>query len=183
MTDVGPPVAMDQAAMIITTAHGTLTVDGLCSVPSSSSPSSSTSFSRKTRLDPSLIHTLWSLPHVQAILTPLRRRYRRRAGMNPYYFGPHNGALGWRPYGQQPPVQPQYAAPPADAVPPVYSPPSNHGFYGNDNTNHGYFGGQQSGVELQPPSSTYQPPHGGDPVYSPPDGPPPKKTAGDGIIR
>lgn len=68
------------------------------------------------------------------------------------------------------------------APPPVYSPPVGQTYYGNSNGNEGYFGGQQNSYELQQPTSAYQPPRGGDPVYSAPVGPPPGKK-GDGIIR
>jgi len=64
---------------------------------------------------------------------------------------------------------------------PPYSPHPNQTYYGNGNQ--GYFGGQQSGIELQQPQSAYQPARGGDPVYSPPVGPPPGKKEGDGIVR
>ena len=68
--------------------------------------------------------------------------------------------------------------------PPIYSPSQNQNYYGNGHgQNEGYFGGQQSGIELQAPQSAYQPQRGGDPVYSAPEGPPPGKKAGDGIIR
>ena len=67
-------------------------------------------------------------------------------------------------------------SPPPNVGPPVYVPPANQ-YYGE---NQGYFGGQQTGVELQQPEGTYQPPRGGDSVYSSPSGPPPGK---DGIIR
>lgn len=62
-----------------------------------------------------------------------------------------------------------------------YGNQGNQGYYGNNQAGQGYFGGQQNGVEIQQPNSSYQPQRGGDPVYSPPAGPPPAK--GDGIIR
>lgn len=77
-------------------------------------------------------------------------------------------------------------------MPPVYSPPKD-GYYGANNgtpntypaqgtgSNQGYFGGQQSGIELQAPGNSYQPTRDGQPVYAAPEGPPPGK--GDGIIR
>ena len=67
---------------------------------------------------------------------------------------------------------------PTDAAPPYTAPP-NQGFYGS---NQGYFGGQQNGVELQPPQNVYQPQNGGGQVYAPPPGPPPGKGA-DGIVK
>ncbi|MCJ1253581.1 hypothetical protein MMC24_001393 [Lignoscripta atroalba] len=115
-------------------------------------------------------------------------RRRRRAGLNPYRG---TGWLGNRaPVGHAPAqytgnqAQPHYGNNQYDnSQPPVYTSPPNQGYYGNGNqTNQGYFGGQQSGIELQQPQSTYQPQKGGDPVYSPPAGPPPGK-GGDGIIR
>lgn len=115
-------------------------------------------------------------------------RRRRRHGMTPYRgtgwaagntpagHGPaqyNNG--GAQPYYNNNYQQPNNAAPP-------YSGP-NQGYYGGNQGNQGYFGGgQQNGVELQQPTSTYQPQTGGDPVYSPPAGPPPGKH-NDGIIR
>ncbi len=74
---------------------------------------------------------------------------------------------------------------------PPYSPPvknngtgntftSGDGYYGQGAYGNPY-GGQQSGIELQPPSSSYQPQRGGAPVYEAPLGAPPVK--GDGIVR
>ncbi|MCJ1227315.1 hypothetical protein MMC12_003970 [Toensbergia leucococca] len=80
----------------------------------------------------------------------------------------------------------QNGSTPAGAAPPIYSPPANQTYYGNGNgnPNQGYFGGQQSGIELQQPQGAYQPQRGGDPVYSPPAGPPPSgMKSPDGIIR
>lgn len=65
---------------------------------------------------------------------------------------------------------------------PPYENPSNQGYYGGNNGNPGYFGGQQNGVELQQPQSTYQRGGADNTVYSPPAGPPPGK-GGDGVIR
>jgi hypothetical protein len=56
-------------------------------------------------------------------------------------------------------------------TPPAYG---QGGYYGE---NQGYFGGQQTGIEMQPPQNVY----GGGGAYQPPRGPPPAK--GDGIIR
>ena len=96
-------------------------------------------------------------------------------------------AAGRTPAGHAPAqytgAQPYYASDPQpNGAPPVYSPPPNQTYYGNNQPEHGYFGGQQTGIELQQPQSAYQPQRGGDPVYSPPVGPPPGK-GGDGIIR
>ena len=101
---------------------------------------------------------------------------------------------GWMPgpkynYGQNGqhsyyPNQPYNGGAPA----PPYSPPINNQATGNTfNSNDGYYGGhhgyggQQNGIELQQPSSAYQPQRGGDPVYDAPVGPPPGK--GDYVIR
>ncbi|CAF9907218.1 MAG: hypothetical protein HETSPECPRED_007073 [Heterodermia speciosa] len=128
-------------------------------------------------------------------------RRRRRQGMNPYRGT--GWAAGRVPPGHAPAqytgAQPYYAGNQYNqgqnqAAPP-YSPTNNQGgadgyyannqgnqgYYGNNQAGQGYFGGQQNGVELQQPNSSYQPQRGGDPVYSPPAGPPPGK--GDGIVR
>ncbi|KAL8738745.1 MAG: hypothetical protein Q9181_000500 [Wetmoreana brouardii] len=95
--------------------------------------------------------------------TPAGHAPAQYSGAQPYYGG--------NQYNNQPAGQPAYSPPPHQGY--------NHGYYGNNNTNQGYFGGQQqSGVELQQPNNSYQPPRGGDQVYSPPAGPPPGKDAG-----
>lgn len=113
-------------------------------------------------------------------------RRRRRQGMIPYRG---TGWAGGRtPAGHAPAqytgAQPYYGGDNQynnqPAAQPAYSPPPNGNYYGNQGANQTYFGGQQSGVELQSPNNTYQPPRGGDQVYSPPSGPPPGK---DGIVR
>jgi hypothetical protein len=53
---------------------------------------------------------------------------------------------------------------------------SNQGYYGQQNYGNSPYGGQQSGIELQQPSNSYQPNNGGH-VYTPP----PNKN--DGIVR
>jgi hypothetical protein len=64
---------------------------------------------------------------------------------------------------------------------PPYSPPVKNNVTGNTFTSgEGYYGGQQSGIELQEPSSSYQPQRGGA-IYEPPVGPPPTKN--DGVTR
>jgi len=114
-------------------------------------------------------------------------RRRRRRGLAPMY------GTGWMtgkpPVGQQSSGYYTHEPYNGGAAPP-YSPPignqatgntfnSNEGYYGNHG---GYgYGGQQGGIELQQPTSSYQPQRGGDPVYEAPQGPPPRK--GDGIIR
>lgn len=110
-------------------------------------------------------------------------RRRRRAGNVP--FRGTGWAAGRTPAGHAPAqytgAQPYYGN--NQQPPPVYGAPQNQTYYGNDNpSNQGYFGGQQSGVELQQPQGAYRPPGGGDPVYNPPAGAPPGK-GGDGIIR
>jgi hypothetical protein len=86
---------------------------------------------------------------------------------------------GWTaaPFGHgqatyNPNYQNQQQAPPQTELPNY----QQGGYYGG---NQGYFGGQQTGTELREPENTYR---GGDTVYTPPTGPPPKKE-GDGIIR
>ena len=69
----------------------------------------------------------------------------------------HNAPYAPQPYGNT-------------TAPPVYSPPPQPQYNQYGGGNQGYFGGQQqTGVELQQPSSTYQG------VYNPPAGPPPTK--------
>jgi len=125
----------------------------------------------------------------------LSARRRKRQGLQPYRM------TGWAHQGQtnntqsqyQPPVQPygnnnpnyynnnsNNAAGTPNNAPPTYEPPKEGNYYGNGGANQGYFGGQQSGIELQQPNNSYQP-RGAENVYSAPDGPPPAK--GDGIIR
>ena len=116
-------------------------------------------------------------------------RRRRAAGAVP--FRGTGWAAGRTPAGHAPAQytgsQPyhggnQYNSQAPNAAPPVYSAPGNQEYYGNGGANQGYFGGQQSGIELQPPQGAYQPQRGGDAVYNPPAGPPPGK-GGDGVIR
>jgi len=116
-------------------------------------------------------------------------RRRRRQGLNPYRgTGWATGAPppGHAPaqYTGNPDVQP-YGYGNQPSAPP-YSPAANPGYnynqqqgYGN---NQGYFGGQQTGVELQQPEGAYA--RGGENVYAaPPGAPPGKKATGDDIIR
>ncbi|KAI4138983.1 MAG: hypothetical protein L6R39_006519 [Caloplaca ligustica] len=117
-------------------------------------------------------------------------RRRRRRGMTPYRGT--GWAAGAPPPGHAPAQYDgaqqsyyggggnQYNNQPAGQPAPVYSPPPNQNYYGNTGANQGYFGGQQTGVELQQPNNAYQPPRGGDQVFSPPTGPPPGK---DGVVR
>ncbi|MCJ1397698.1 hypothetical protein MMC11_000894 [Xylographa trunciseda] len=127
----------------------------------------------------------------------LSARRRKRQGLQPYRMTgwAHQGYLNNNQNQYQPPVQPygnnnpnyynNNAGTPNNA-PPTYEPPKQGSYYGNGNTNgtaganQSYFGGQQSGIELQQPNNSYQP-RGGENEYSAPDGPPPAK--GDGIIR
>ena len=109
-------------------------------------------------------------------------RRRRQQGFQPYR------GTGWLP-GTAPPGHgpAQYTGGAQQhnnqqySAPPVYSPSPNQTYYGPEG-NQPYFRGQEQGVELQQPQSTYQPAVGGDPVYTAPAGPPPGKK-GDGIIR
>ncbi|KAI4185265.1 MAG: hypothetical protein L6R41_004221 [Letrouitia leprolyta] len=172
---------MDMETAFVHAAAGIIGVDGLFWQSLSSLPSSSSSPSRKSPFDaPHVMHLV--LIHESCITA----RRRRRQGMTPYrgtgwaggrtpaghapaqYTGAQPYYGGDNQYNNQPPVQP------------AYSPPPNGNYYGNQGANQTYFGGQQSGVELQSPNNTYQPPRGGDQVYSPPTGPPPSK---DGIVR
>jgi len=89
------------------------------------------------------------------ILTAVRSRRRRRAGLQPYY------GTGW--IAGRAPVynNPGYYGPPAPAPP--YTAPVNNQHTGTTfNTNDGYYG-QQGGVELQQPKNAYAV-HGGVPV-------------------
>jgi hypothetical protein len=91
-------------------------------------------------------------------------------------YGPKYGANNYYPN------QPYNGGAPA----PPYSPPVGYQATGNTfNSNDGYYGnhgyGQQTGIELQQPTSSYQPQRGGDPVYDIPAGPPPGK--GDYVVR
>lgn len=99
----------------------------------------------------------------------LSARRRRAHGLQPYRGtgwipGAHGPAVYNPNYQGPPPQQPYYAS-----SPPTYTPQAG-GYYGQQNQ--GYFGGQQTGVELQQPSNAYR---GGDNVYEPPTGPPPSK--------
>jgi len=120
----------------------------------------------------------------------LTARRRRRQGQPPLrgtgwagnmYGGggnqPYGGGAGGTQYGNNQYGNNQYGQNNVQS-PPVYSPPKTQ--Y-NGTENQGYFGGQQSGIELQAPGNSYQPERGGNPVYAAPEGPPPGK--GDGIIR
>lgn len=118
----------------------------------------------------------------------LNARRRRRNGVAPRYGtgwlsgktpaghapAQYNGNQNY--YGNTPP---NYGNnPPLDHPAPPYAPPVYTQATGN--TNDGYYG-QQSGIELQQPSSAYQPVRA-EQVYDAPTGPPPTKK-GDGIIR
>lgn len=93
-------------------------------------------------------------------------RRRRRAGLRPrpgtaWMAGPPPPYPGGNNNQQrQPyyPADPYYQQPP----PPQYTPQPPM---------YGYFGGQQTGVEMQRPQNTYQ--ADGGPVYPAPPGPPP----------
>ncbi|KAL3460244.1 chitin synthesis regulation, resistance to congo red-domain-containing protein [Aspergillus heterothallicus] len=91
------------------------------------------------------------------VLACFNARRRRRQGLRPY------AGTAWMapppPYHQQPHADPYNRPPP----PPQYTQSPGP---------HGYFGGQQTGIELQHPPNAH---YGGAPVYSPPAGPPPPK--------
>ncbi|KAF4625625.1 hypothetical protein G7Y89_g12543 [Cudoniella acicularis] len=113
------------------------------------------------------------------LLSCRNNRRRRRQGLAPMY------GTGWvgnkyqtgqqsaghyanQPYNGGQPAPPYYAAAPVPQQETGTTFNSNQGYYGNN-------------VELQQPTSSYQPARGGDPVYEAPLGPPP--TKGDQIIR
>lgn len=127
---------------------------------------------------------------VLLMLARRNSRARRARGQRPLYgtgflAGP---APPYTPYPQGGntniaggPPPPQYVYP--DNTGNKFNP--NEGYYGqqgnssnNNNGNYGNYssspyGGQQSGIELQQPASTYQ--RGAVDDYAPPDGPPPSK--------
>ncbi|ELR10320.1 hypothetical protein VC83_07953 [Pseudogymnoascus destructans] len=129
-------------------------------------------------------------------------RRRRRQGLAPRYG---TGWLAGKPNGGQQHYQNNdyqgqqsgYNYGGGAAPAPPYSPPQQQ--YGQQQYgqqqygqqqygqqqyggNAGYYGGQQSGIELQQPQNSYNPQMGREQTYEPPSGPPPGKQ-GDGIIR
>jgi hypothetical protein len=113
------------------------------------------------------------------LLSCLSARRRKRQGNQPYYG---TGWVGRTPFGhgqatynpnvatQQPQQEvygngnnQQYNSPPAYGQQGAAS-----GYYGDQNR--GYFGGQQTEHEMQPPQAVYGS------TYQPPTGPPPKKV-------
>jgi len=109
---------------------------------------------------------------IAVVFSCINNKRRRQRGMQPRY------GTGWMG-GKTPVGQPSYgngyqngpAAPP-------YQPPQHTG--NTFNSNDGYYGGQQSGIELQHPQNTYQG-NRNENVYNAPPGAPPHK--GDGFIR
>jgi len=112
---------------------------------------------------------------VIALLLLLARnsRRRRRQGIAPLR------GTGW----MAPAPPPYYPPPPQYSTAPAQYP---QGTGQKFNQNDGYYANQnQEGIHLQQPQSTYQPPNNypspsgypqnGEPVYSPPEGPPPRK--------
>ncbi|KAF7587936.1 hypothetical protein BBP40_006502 [Aspergillus hancockii] len=90
-------------------------------------------------------------------------RRRRTRGLRPH---PGTAWLaGPPPYGQhnQQPPHPYYADPNYQQPPPPQYTPQPQAY--------GYFGGQQTGIELQSPQNAYH--NGAERVYQPPPGPPP----------
>lgn len=85
---------------------------------------------------------------------------------------------GWMPVAGKPNLPPNYYSQDHPA-PPYTAPQSGNMFNGNNHANNGFYGGQQTGIELQQPNHTYQP-HASAaeaaPDYSPPDGPPPARA-------
>lgn len=113
------------------------------------------------------------------ICSCLSARRRKRANRVPIYgtgwagrtpFG--HGQAQYNPNYPQQEIQPPYNNTQSNA-PPAYNQTSG-GYYGQ---NQGYFGGQQTGTELQEPTNSYR---AAENVYQAPTGPPPKK--GDGIV-
>ncbi|KAL5346778.1 hypothetical protein ACLOAV_007919 [Pseudogymnoascus australis] len=114
-------------------------------------------------------------------------RRRRRRGLAPRYG---TGWLAGKNGGNQQHYQNNdyqgqqsgYNYGGAAAPAPPYSPPQQQ--YGNQQYggNTDYYGGQQSGIELQQPQNSYNPQMGREQTYEPPSGPPPGKQS-DGIIR
>ncbi|KAL4945652.1 chitin synthesis regulation, resistance to congo red-domain-containing protein [Aspergillus oleicola] len=88
-------------------------------------------------------------------LSCFNARRRRSRGLRPY------AGTAWM--APPPPYHPQSHQDPYNQPPP---PPQ----YTQSPGPHGYFGGQQSGIELQHPPNAH---YAGGPVYSPPPGPPP----------
>lgn len=116
---------------------------------------------------------------VMFLLTCISARRRRKHGLNPYrgtgWLAPNNPAAAYHTGVTGPP--PQYNAPgatyPASTPAPQYTTaPDQAGYFG---PSAGYYA-QQQPVEMQPPSNTYQPQRGGEPVYAPPPGPPPTQA-------
>lgn len=104
-------------------------------------------------------------------------RRRRGRGVAPYrgtgWLAPQHGPVQYYSNNQTEQTQQPYG--------------NNAGYYAGNNAaappynqygggqNADYYGGQQTGIELQQPGNTYQPQTGGANVYSPPAGPPPGK--------
>jgi len=110
------------------------------------------------------------------LISCLSARRRKRTGQQPYYG---TGWVGRTPFGHgqatyNPNVQPQQevygnADNQQHNSPPAYGQQgAASSYYGNQNQ--GYFGGQQTGTELQAPKPVY----GNNNTYQPPAGPPPK---------
>ncbi|KAI9808913.1 MAG: hypothetical protein M1827_007138 [Pycnora praestabilis] len=141
----------------------------------------------KTKLTTNLLVVFFILFFLCSFLTARRRR---RAGLTPYRGT--GWAAGKTPPGHAPATytgtQEYGNSGYNNPAPPYSPPPAANGYYGNNGGyggNQGYFNGQQNGIELQQPQSSYQPARGGDPVYDAPQGPPPGKVhnPNDGIIR
>ncbi|KAK2623990.1 hypothetical protein QTJ16_006624 [Diplocarpon rosae] len=125
------------------------------------------------------IITFSSLVVVAFLLRNSRRR--RQHGLAPMYG---TGWMGGKPaqgqWAQQHPAQHQAYGP---GPGPGYQPPPPPYVTGQAtgttfNSNEGYYGGHGQGIELQHPGQTYQPQGGGENVYAPPAGPPPKAEGG-----
>ncbi|PYH34284.1 resistance to Congo red protein [Aspergillus neoniger CBS 115656] len=95
-------------------------------------------------------------------------RRRRRQGLRPHpgtawLAGPPPTFQQSQQQAQQQGQRPYYADPYYQQQPPPQYTPQPQAY--------GYFGGQQTGIELQQPPNAY---HGGERVYQPPPGPPPE---------
>lgn len=91
-------------------------------------------------------------------VNPQPQQYNQQAHYN---YGQQQG-YGQQGYGQQ---QQGYGQPPAYGQQPQYTGQTY-------NTNDGYYGGHNEGIQLQQPQNAYAPRGGDD--FQPPSGPPPK---------
>ncbi|RDW93740.1 resistance to Congo red protein [Aspergillus mulundensis] len=95
-------------------------------------------------------------------LSCFNARRRRSRGLRPY------AGTAWM--APPPPYHPQSHQDPYNQPPPPPQYTQSPGYAPSPGP-HGYFGGQQSGIELQQPPNAHH--YGGERVYQPPPGPPP----------